>query len=167
VRDVLHRSPAVLGLFQTVYGVGLVGTALCLPRLGRRVTTPAALSISVLLSGVAAAAYVGTRWILVAYIGVFLWGVDVAFFSAPMQTLLQRGSPIEAHGRVLALGNTFRGWGNVTAIPLTGLVVGALGVHATGTLVGGLAVAAGTAGLIRARRWPDFASTPQQLITAT
>jgi predicted MFS family arabinose efflux permease len=162
VRDVLHRSPAVLGLLQTCFGVGLVGAGLLLGRVGDRVATPRAVALSVLLSGLAAALYVGTGSVVVAFVGVFLWGVDVAFFAAPVRTVLQRESPIEAHGRVLALLATLDGWGNVAALPLTGLAIAAVGPRATGVGVGALAVLAGTAGLLvlRPSRTGDAVPVP-------
>ncbi|MGH9114817.1 MAG: MFS transporter [Acidimicrobiales bacterium] len=155
VRDVLHRSPATLGLLQTVFGVGLIGTTALLPRIGERVASVRALALAVGASGLAAALYVGTNYLGVAMVGVFLWGIDVAFFMPPMQTLLQRSTPIDAHGRVMALASTVDGAGSLVAIPLAGVAVGAMGVSATGILVGALAVAAGAGGLaVSPRRRP-------------
>jgi predicted MFS family arabinose efflux permease len=145
VRDVLHRSPATLGLLQTVFGIGLLGTTALLPRIGDRVVSVRALAIAVAASGVAAAVYVGTNSVAIAMIGVFLWGVDVAFFMPPMQTVLQRSTPDDAHGRVMALASTLNGVGNLVAIPLTGVIVGAVGVGHTGSIVGALAATAGVA----------------------
>ena len=147
VRDVLHKSPSVLGLLQTSFGVGLVGTGLLLPWIGERVTTTRAVALSVAISGIAAALYVGTRSELVAFGGVFLWGVDVAFFSTPVRTLLHRAAPVEVHGRVLALLTTLQGWGNVAALPLTGLLISGVGVQAAGIMAGAFAVIAGAVGL--------------------
>ena len=93
VRDVLHRSPATLGLLQTVFGIGLIGTTMLLPRIGERIASVRMLALAVGASGVAAALYVGTRSLAVAMVGVFLWGVDVGFFWPPMQTVLQRSTP--------------------------------------------------------------------------
>lgn len=152
VRDVLHRSPTVFSLLQTAFGVGLVGTGLLLPRLGDRVATTRALSGSVLLSGVAAAAYIGTHSVAVAFAGVFLWGVDVAFYSAPSRTLLQRGSPVYAHGRVLALYRALHSWSDVLALPLAAVVAGALGPRAAGLAIAAVAGAAGCFGLAVGRR---------------
>jgi MFS family permease len=148
---VLHRSPALLGLFQTVFGVGLIGTTVLLPRLGDRVAAVRVLAVSVAVSGAAAAVYVGTHSVAVAFAGVFVWGVDVAFFMPPMQTLLQRATPTEAHGRVLALAATLEGFGSLVAIPTTGLLITLVGVGTAGAIVGGVAVAAGCAGLLVSR----------------
>jgi MFS transporter, DHA3 family, macrolide efflux protein len=152
VRDVLHRSPTVFSLLQTAFGVGLVGTGLLLPRLGDRVASTRALSGSVLLSGLAAATYIGTRSVAVAFVGVFLWGVDVAFYSAPSRTLLQRGSPVHAHGRVLALYRSLHSWSDVVALPLAAVVAGALGPRVAGLAVAAVAATAGSLGLAVGKR---------------
>jgi MFS family permease len=163
VRNVLHRSPATLGLLQTVFGVGLIGTTALLPRIGDRVATVRALAASVVVSGLAAALYVGTHSITVAMVGVFLWGVDVAFFMPPMQTILQRSTPAEAHGRVMALAGAANGLGGLIAIPLAGAAAGVIGVSATGVLAGLLASLAGAGGLVvtaRRRLAPSLAAEP-------
>jgi predicted MFS family arabinose efflux permease len=146
VRDVLHRSSALLGLFQTAFGIGLLTTTALLPRLGDRVASVRALAVSVAVSGVAAATYVGTHLVAVAFVGVVAWGVDVAFFLPPMQVVLQRATPTAAHGRILALSSTADGVANMVAIPLAGVCVSLLGVQTTGALVGALALVAGIAG---------------------
>lgn len=147
-RDVLHRPASQFALFQVAFGVGLVLTSLALPRLGDRVAGARSLAASVILSGIAAGLYVGTHSVAVAYLGVFLWGVDVAFFSAPSRTLLQRAAPVEAHGRVLALYGTVHSIADVAALPLAGLMVGAIGVQAAGVTVAATAAVAGLGGLL-------------------
>jgi DHA3 family macrolide efflux protein-like MFS transporter len=161
VRDVLHRSPTVLGLLQSAFGVGLVGTGLLLPKLGDRVATPRTVALSVLLSGLAAALYVGTRSEAVAFTGVFLWGVDVAFFSAPVRTVLQRATPTHVHGRVLALISTLDGWGNAAALPLTALLIAVVGVRAAGVTAGALALVIGAVGLVWAGRFGPTGPGPE------
>ena len=143
VRDVLHRTPALLGLFQTAWGAGLLVTTALLHRIGDRLASVRAIAVSVAVSGVAAATYVGTHILAVAFVGVVAWGVAVAFFLPPMQVVLQRATPAAAHGRILALSSTANGVANVVAIPLTGLCAGLLGVEVTGALVGALAMVAG------------------------
>lgn len=174
VRDVLHRSPTVFAFLQTAFGIGLVGTGLLLPRIGDRVATTRALSMSVLLSGAAAATYIGTHSVVVAFIGVFLWGVDVAFYSAPSRTLLQRGSPAHAHGRVLALYRGLHSWSDVAALPMAALVAGSFGPRAAGLGIAAIAGVAGVLGLTRrAGRQPQVealttavTSDPRLLVAA-
>jgi MFS family permease len=150
-RDVLQRPASQFAFFQVAFGIGLVLTGLTIPRLGERVAGVRPLAYAVLLSGITAALYVGTHSVLVAYAGVFLWGVDVAFFGAPSRTLLQRGSPVWAHGRVLALYRTGHSVADLVALPLTGLAVTGVGVQAAGLVVAGLAGVAGVVGLVASR----------------
>jgi predicted MFS family arabinose efflux permease len=152
VRDVLDQPASFFAVLQTAFGIGLVGTGLLMPRLGDRVAGPRALSLSVLLSGLTAALYVGTSIRAVAIVGVFLWGVDVAFFSAPSRTLLQRNSPPAAHGRVLSLHRTVHSGADVVALPLAGLAAGLAGVQATALAVSSLPVLAGLVGFRFSRR---------------
>ncbi|MHB1854255.1 MAG: MFS transporter, partial [Acidimicrobiales bacterium] len=119
-RQVLHQSATVFALLQMAFGVGLVTTGLTLPRLGARVAGTRSVAISVMLSGLAAATYIGTHLLAVAFIGVFLWGIDVGFYYAPAQTLLQRATPMAAHGRVMGLFNALNSWANVIALPFGG-----------------------------------------------
>ncbi|MGH8919830.1 MAG: MFS transporter, partial [Actinomycetes bacterium] len=142
--------------FQTAFGTGLVLTSLALPRLerllGDRLVSVRGLAIAVSVSGLAAATYVGTHSLVVAFVGVFVWGADVAFFLPPMQTLLQRYTPGYAHGRVLALASAADGVGNLVTIPLAGVVVGAVGVSLTGAIVGAAAVVVGAGAWLSAPR---------------
>jgi len=150
-RDVLHRPASQFALFQVAFGIGLVLTGLTLPRLGERVAGVRPLALAVVLSGLTAGLYVGTHSVVAAYVGVFFWGVDVAFFAAPSRTLLQRGSPVWAHGRVLALYRQAHSIADVAALPLTGVLVARIGVQAAGLGVAALAGAAGVLGLVKAR----------------
>jgi hypothetical protein len=138
-------------MLQVAFGIGLVATGLLLPRLGERVVTPASLAASVMLSGLTAALYVGTSIPAFAFAGVFLWGVDVAFFAAPSRTLLQRYAPMEAHGRVLALNRSLHSWSDLVALPVTGFAAGLVGVQAAAMSFAVVALAAGTYGLSRSR----------------
>ncbi|MDQ3107624.1 MAG: MFS transporter [Actinomycetota bacterium] len=160
VRDVLGQPASFFALLQTAFGIGLVGTGLLLPRLGDRVAGPRALSLSVVLSGLTAAVYVGTRIPAVAVAGVFLWGVDVAFFSAPSRTLLQRNSPPSTHGRVLALYRTVHSGADVIALPLAGLAAGVAGVQSTALAVATLPFLAGIVGFRFAARFSAAEQDP-------
>jgi len=147
-RQVLHQSATVFALLQMAFGVGLVATGLTLPRLGGRVVGTRPLAASVMLSGLAAATYIGTHLLAVAFIGVFLWGVDVGFYFAPAQTLLQRATPMSAHGRVMGLFNALNSWANVIALPLAAALASAEGPRFAGLVISAVAVLAGVLGLI-------------------
>lgn len=146
VRDVLHRSNATFGLLQTVFGVGLIGMTALLPRLGDRVVSVRALAVATAASGGAAALYLGTSSLALAMAGIVVWGALTGLFLPPMYTLLQRSTPPDSHGRIMATAGTVNGVAGVVATPAAGLAVSAVGVHATVLGLAAVLVAAGAAG---------------------
>ncbi len=149
VRDVLGESDTVFALLQTVFGVGLVGAGLTLAKIGDRIARPRYVAIATIASGATAALYLGTSSLPVAFVGVFLWGVDVAFFFVPAKTLLQRYAPTSAHGRVLSINQTLEPLADLGMAPVAAVLAGALGIQLLG-VVGG--VAAAVAGAVALRR---------------
>jgi len=152
VRDVLGESDTVFALLQTVFGVGLVGTGLALAALGDRIATPRHVALAVVVSGATAALYLGTRSLVVAFVGVFLWGVDVAFFYVPAKTLLQRYAPLEFHGRILSLNQSLEPAAGIVMTPLGAVALGVVGVQTLGIAGGVCAVVGGLVALRLARR---------------
>jgi MFS family permease len=122
VRDVLERSEAVFAALQTAFGLCLVAGGLLAARLGERLASLRWVTLGVAGSGVAAIVYLGTPSIVVAFVGVAVWGVATAAISGPSRTVLQRFSPERAHGRVMAAdmfaGNGAMLVGTVAAGPL-------------------------------------------------
>ncbi len=154
VRDVLGESDTVFALLQTAYGVGLVLTGIALAKIGDRIAKPRYAAIAVVLSGIAAALYLGTESLVVAFIGVFLWGVDVAFFYVPAKTLLQRYSPAAFHGRVLSLNQALEPAAGIVMTPLGAVALAFVGVQLLGLIGGALATLGGLWLWRRARRLP-------------
>ena len=152
VRDVLGRSDTVFALFQTVFGIGLVGGGIVLATLGDRLARPGAVAVATIASGLSAAAYLGTRSVGVALLALLLWGCEVAFFLAPAKTLLQRYSPLVAHGRILSLNQALEPVSDLVASPLGAVAVGLVGVQTVGVVGGLLASAAGLLALSTSRR---------------
>ena len=118
VRDVLGGSDETFALLQTVFGVGLVLTGLALAVVGERIARPRYVAIAMIVSGATAALYLGTESEVVAFVGVFLWGVDTAFFFVPARTLLQRYAPAAFHGRVLSLNQSLEPAAGIVMTPL-------------------------------------------------
>jgi hypothetical protein len=87
------------------------------------------LRAAVLASAIAAPVYVGTNFVVAAFVGVSIWGGATAWLIAPRDTLLQRATPVPAHGRILAIDNALRSWAHVVALPLAALMVGWFGVR--------------------------------------
>jgi DHA3 family macrolide efflux protein-like MFS transporter len=151
VRDVLHAGDTTFALLQTVFGVGLVLTSLALAAWGGRLAHPVVIGTAVVASGATAALYLGTRSTVVAFVGVFLWGVDVAFFFVPARTLLQRYAPREFHGRVMSLNHSLEPAAAVVVTPIAALLLTVVSVRALG-VAGGVAAAVGGLLMLRAAR---------------
>jgi predicted MFS family arabinose efflux permease len=154
VRDVLHEGDATFALLQTVFGIGLVTTSLVLAAWGDRLVRPTIIGAAVVASGLTAALYLGTSSVTVAFIGVFLWGVDVAFFYVPARTLLQRYAPSRFHGRVMALNHSLEPAAGIVMTPLAALALLVVSVSALGVGAGLIATVGGCFMWRRARRLP-------------
>lgn len=128
VRDVLGRSQDVFAALQTAFGVCLVIGGLLAARIGDRLATFGWVAVGVGGSGLFAIVYLGTPYVVVAFIGVGLWGVATATISGPSRTLLQRTSPETAHGRVLAADFVAGGAAQLVGIAAAGVLVTAYGV---------------------------------------
>ncbi len=152
VRDVLGATDTTFALLQTVFGIGLVGSGLSIAVLGDRVATPGCVALATVVSGATAALYLGTESLAVATFGVFLWGVDVAFFYVPAKTLLQRFTPRRAHGRVLSLNESLEPLAELLVAPVAAVAVGVVGIRLLGVGGGILAAGAGVVALLLARR---------------
>jgi predicted MFS family arabinose efflux permease len=150
VRDVLGASDATFALLQTVFGVGLVLTGLVLAVVGDRVARPRYVALAMMVSGATAALYLGTRSEAVAFVGVFLWGVDTAFFFVPTRTLLQRYAPTAFHGRVLSLNQSLEPATGIVMTPLVAVALGVVSVQALGVAAGAVAAAGGVVLLVLA-----------------
>lgn len=148
VRDVLHRSEEVFAALQTVFGVFLVAGGILAARLGERLASFGWVATGVGASGLMAIVYLGTPWVLVAFLGVALWGVATAVISGPSRTVLQRSSPERAHGRVLSADFVAGSSAELLGVAGGGVLVGALGVP---WAITGLGIAVAVVALVLAR----------------
>jgi DHA3 family macrolide efflux protein-like MFS transporter len=144
VRDVLERSPSVFAALQTAFGICLVIGGLVAARLGDRLASFGWVALGVGGSGLTAIVYLGTPFLVVAFLGVGLWGVATAVIAGPSRTLLQRSSPERVHGRVLAADHVAGSAAELAGVAVAGILVGAWGVPwsitALGLLVAGTAL---------------------------
>jgi predicted MFS family arabinose efflux permease len=143
VRDVLGGTDAMFALLQTVFGIGLVLTGLLLAVVGERIARPRYVALAMIVSGLTAALYLGTESEVVAFVAVFLWGVDTAFFFVPARTLLQRYAPAEFHGRVLSLNQSIEPAAGIVMTPLVAVALGVISVQTLGVAAGAVATAGG------------------------
>jgi MFS family permease len=128
VRDVLERSEQVFAALQSTFGVFLVAGGVLAARLGERLASFKWVALGVGASGVTSIVYLGTPWVMVALLGVALWGVATAVISGPSRTVLQRSSPERAHGRVLSADFVAGSGAELGGVVLSGVLVGAFGV---------------------------------------
>jgi predicted MFS family arabinose efflux permease len=143
VRDVLRGSEETFALLQMVFGIGLVLTGLSLAIVGERIARPRYVAIAMVVSGLTAALYLGTESVIVAFVGVFLWGVDTAFFYVPARTLLQRYAPTAFHGRVLSLNQSLEPAAGIVMTPLVALALAVVSVRMVGITAGVIATIGG------------------------
>jgi predicted MFS family arabinose efflux permease len=151
VRDILERPASTFALLQAAFGIMLLLNALLVSRLGERVAHMGTLRLAALGSAAAAPIYVGTNWVVAAFIGIAIWGTATAWLIAPRDTLLQRATPVAAHGRVLALDSALRSAGHVVALPTAALFIEAFGVRATAFVFAAMPVL----GVLATRRASD------------
>ena len=151
VRDVLERSTSVFAGLQTVFGVFLVLGGLVAAKLGDRMASFGWVALGVVTSGATAILYLGTELLVVAVIGVCLWGVATAIIWGPSRTVLQRSSPAHAHGRVMAADMLASNLAMFLVLGLAGVLIELVGVQ-TAMLGLGLTVMAAGSVLGRADR---------------
>jgi len=146
-RHVLHRPPSQFALFEAAAGIGTILAGLVISRVRARLTGGPILMASAIGYGLAAGLFTGTASVLVAYAGAFAWGVAGSVFGAVGLTTLQQATPVDAHGRVMSVAATIGSWVETLALPLGGVTLAALGVHAGAAALAGIAIAAGLIGL--------------------
>ncbi|HWH35835.1 MAG TPA: MFS transporter [Acidimicrobiales bacterium] len=152
VRDVLGQPDTTFALIQTVFGLGLVGAGLVLATRGQALARPRVVAAATVVSGAAAVVYIGTRSLVVALIGVFFWGACVGFFYAPAKTLLQRYTPVAAHGRILSINQSLEPLSDLVVTPLAALALVGADVRLVGVGAGAVLAAAGLVALVTAHR---------------
>ena len=149
VREVLHGTPTTFALLQTTFGVGLVAAGLLVTRLGDRVVRVSVVCISAIGSGVGAMIYVGSGTAAVAFAGILLWGIVTGFLIAPLRTLVQRATPVAAHGRVFALDGTLHNTGDLFALTIVGVIAAGAGVQVAGVAMAAVPIVGGLVTLWR------------------
>ncbi len=164
VRTVLHEPASTFALLQSVFGVTLLGTGLLAVRHAERLARVRHVALSVIASGAFAIVYLGSRSVVVAFIGVACWGVATAFIGAPVATLLQRATPPQAHGRIMALDRSVDAAMKMLATVVAGILSGVAGVRVAALVLASVTVIVGLAGLVR--RVEGGAGTPEPVVRA-
>lgn len=145
VDEVLGASGTAFALLQAAFGSGVVGGGLALAKFGRRVDLFRALGYSTILSCAGASVYVSSRMLALAYAGIVLWGVAVAWFTGPARTILQTEGPAVVHGRILALNKGLEPAAMILFSPLAAYLAGSVGAQLLGVATSLVVGAAGLA----------------------
>jgi MFS family permease len=145
VRDVLHRSPTVFASLQTAFGILLIVAGIVSARAGDRMANFTWITTGVVGSGITAAVYLGTNSLVVAYLGVMVWGFFTGVIWGPSATLLQRATHESLHGRVMAADMLSQNLGLFLGLGAGGILIGALGVRTYIVGLGAFVAAAGVA----------------------
>jgi MFS family permease len=141
VKHVLGRSPSTYAWLQTMYGITLVAGAVYTLRHASRLARLRVSMTAAVCSAIAAAGYLGTRHIEVAYVAIAAWGISTAFFSTPTSTLLHRNAPGEAHGRVLACERMVDSTIKLTTTLTAGALAATIGIRPAAAIFVGLSLA--------------------------
>ncbi|WP_329243723.1 MFS transporter [Actinoallomurus sp. NBC_01490] len=151
-RHVLHQPSSQFARFEAATGIGAVVTGLLLPVIRRRVPGIRSpmwlLTAGAVSCGLAAALSTGTPWVLVAYLGAFVWGVCDTVFYAVAATTLQRLAPTGKLGRVSGVISTAESTTQSLSMPVAGALVAVVGLQPGALLLAAVAVAAGAVCLL-------------------
>ncbi len=142
-RHLLHRPPSQFALFEAAAGTGAVLAGLALPRLRRHLTGRGPLAVSAAGYGLAAAVFIGTTSVPVAYLGAFAWGISGAVFTALAVTTLQKLAPEDVLGRVMGLVATVESGLSSLGLPLAGVTLAVLGTRPGALSLAAIPLAAG------------------------
>jgi MFS family permease len=144
-RDVLHTGVATLGWMNTLFGAGLVGGAWLYSRLPARMGSARGLATVAAVVGLGALLYVGTNLLVVAAVGLTIWGVVIGVGDVLLRTLIQGSSPDELVGRIAGASQMHRQAGELLPLAVAPALAAAFGVQAV--LIGGSLVITAIAAL--------------------
>jgi predicted MFS family arabinose efflux permease len=137
-REVLKTGPGALGWMNSLFGVGMVGGTLLVPRLSSFWRRAPALPVLVALNGAAGLIYVSTDRLWVVAIGAFCWGSVIGVLSPVYRTLVQSVTPDHLMGRVQGasqmLSDTLR------LVPLLFIPALAVQLGIQGVLIGNVVI---------------------------
>ncbi|HEY5112939.1 MAG TPA: MFS transporter, partial [Coriobacteriia bacterium] len=134
-RDVLHTGVATLGWMNTLFGAGLVVGAWLYSRLPARVGSAKGLATVSAVVGLGALMYVGTNLLVVAAVGLTVWGIVIGVADVLLRTLIQGSSPDGLVGRIAGASQMHRQAGELLPLAVAPVLAATFGVQAV--LIGG------------------------------
>ncbi len=143
-RDVLEVGPEMLGVVNTIFGVGLVTGTLAVARLRVAWRGARAVTLLVGLNGVGALIYVGTAIVPVVMTGALFWGVIIGLMIPLARTMIHVNSPEGLVGRVMGVTQVHSEFAKLGPLVLAPILASSIGVQpaliASGISVGFLAL---------------------------
>ncbi len=130
VARVLEADAVVLGLLQTAFGTGAIVGAAVAARLHRHLE-PRALGATLALAGVGMVGYTVTRSVVLAAVGVGVWGAGLGLWAPLARTMIHRAVPVSHHGRVNGVMSSLQSGLEVAPVLAAGPLADAIGVQAT------------------------------------
>jgi MFS transporter, DHA3 family, macrolide efflux protein len=102
-RDILAVGPEMLGVVNTIFGIGLLAGTVGAGRLPKRWRTARMVAVLVGLNGVGALIYVGTTRLPVVFVGAITWGLIIGVMAPLARTMVHVNSPEGQVGRVMGV----------------------------------------------------------------
>ncbi len=151
VKAILHGDASTFGLLITFQGIGMLGGAVLVGQLGKRLKPAYLLALGTVPAGLAVLAIVNVANIVLTLALITVVGVLVVSFFITEQTLLQSAVADEYRGRVLGAYGTTSSLFYILGIGCGSVLGGLLGVVGALDIAGALFALAGVVALLMLR----------------
>lgn len=128
-RDILGAGPAMLGVVNTIFGIGLVAGSVAAGRLPAHRRSAGTVAWLVGLNGVGALIYVGTTRLPVVFTGALTWGLIIGVMAPLARTMIHANSPEGQVGRVMGVSQVHSEIAKLGPLLLAPALAAALGVQ--------------------------------------
>jgi MFS family permease len=150
-REVLHTSPATLGVVNAIFGIGLALGAALMGKYAQRLVTVGNAALLTAAAGAGAVAYASTPKVVVVAAGGFAWGLILGALLPVLRTLLQAATPDHLQGRVMGVWSTNNTVGEMAPLLIVPTLAALFGVQAVLVGSGIVVLVAGVLCVPRAR----------------
>jgi MFS transporter, DHA3 family, macrolide efflux protein len=128
-RDILGAGPAMLGIVNTIFGIGLLAGSIGAGRLPAHRRSARTVATLVALNGVGALIYVGTTKLPVVFVGALTWGLIIGVMAPLARTMIHINSPEGQVGRVMGVSQVHSEIAKLGPLILAPPLAAAIGVQ--------------------------------------
>ncbi len=153
-RDVLEVGPEMLGVVNTIFGVGLVAGTGVASRLPGPLRGARSVAWLVGLNGFGALIYVGTTLLPVVMTGAIVWGLIIGVMAPLARTMIHINSPEGQVGRVMGVTQVHSEVAKLGPLVLAPPLAAALGVQSA-LILSGISVSVLALLMAPTARWLD------------